>query len=213
MRFKLEPRFEKCIILSFDEQAKAYRCYRPSTKQIFVSGDLLINETPWVSSNSTSASREDSSTLREDTKHHYTPAPTRIEELRALPDSQAQLPAVESLHVGESFQEDNSTLASPSMELPPPAQDDTPPSETNPPTPTSLSSPTPALNPLRCSERLRRFPRHLQEFAAQVHLESLDSTTGASLTTLLSNRPTSTLSGGRPWKPRSIRSTATTSGP
>ena len=33
-RTKLEPRSERCILLSFDEQAKAYRCYRPSTKKV-----------------------------------------------------------------------------------------------------------------------------------------------------------------------------------
>ena len=32
-RTKLQPRSEKCILLSFDEKAKAYRCYHPSTKK------------------------------------------------------------------------------------------------------------------------------------------------------------------------------------
>ena len=40
-RTKLEPRSERCILLSFDENAKAYRCYRPSTKKIFISRDVV----------------------------------------------------------------------------------------------------------------------------------------------------------------------------
>jgi hypothetical protein len=43
-RTKLDPRSEKCILLSFDEAAKAYRCYRPSTRKIFVSRDIVIDE-------------------------------------------------------------------------------------------------------------------------------------------------------------------------
>ena len=41
---KLDPRSERCILLSFDDSKKAYRCYRPSTKQIFVSRDVFIGE-------------------------------------------------------------------------------------------------------------------------------------------------------------------------
>ena len=41
---KLDPRAEKCILLSFDETAKAYRCYRPSTKKVFISRDVFIDE-------------------------------------------------------------------------------------------------------------------------------------------------------------------------
>ena len=52
LQSKLEPCFEKCILLSFDAQAKAYRCYKPSTKRVFVSKDLLIDEAPLVGFNS-----------------------------------------------------------------------------------------------------------------------------------------------------------------
>ena len=41
---KLDPHSERCILLSFDDSKKAYRCYRPSTKQIFVSRDVFIDE-------------------------------------------------------------------------------------------------------------------------------------------------------------------------
>ena len=43
-RNKLKPRSEECIILSFDENAKAYRCFRPSTRRIFVSRDVFIDK-------------------------------------------------------------------------------------------------------------------------------------------------------------------------
>ena len=56
-RTKLNPRSEKCILLSFDQGARAYRCYRPSTNKIFVSRDVIIHEdsadsspTPTISS-------------------------------------------------------------------------------------------------------------------------------------------------------------------
>ena len=45
-RSKLAPRSEQCILLSFDHTAKAYRCFRPSTRKVFISRDLLIDETP-----------------------------------------------------------------------------------------------------------------------------------------------------------------------
>ena len=45
-RTKLEPRSEKCFLLSFDEHAKAYRCYRPSTRKVFISRDIYIDELP-----------------------------------------------------------------------------------------------------------------------------------------------------------------------
>ena len=52
-RSKLDPRSERCILLSFDETAKAYRCYRPSTKRVFVSRDIFIDEDTPPTTNST----------------------------------------------------------------------------------------------------------------------------------------------------------------
>lgn len=44
-RTKLDPRAEKCILLSFDETAKAYRCYRPSTKKSLSPGTSSLMKT------------------------------------------------------------------------------------------------------------------------------------------------------------------------
>lgn len=43
-RTKLEPHSEICILLSFDEDVKAYHCYKPSTKKLFISQDVHIDE-------------------------------------------------------------------------------------------------------------------------------------------------------------------------
>ena len=75
---KLNPRSEKCVLLSSDYGAKAYRCYRPSTKKIFISRDVLVDE---VSSESLPSSD------REDILPDTTPAPTCQEERMALLDS------------------------------------------------------------------------------------------------------------------------------
>ena len=55
-RTKLDPRAERCVLLSFDEAAKAYRCYRPSTRKVFITRDLLIDETALSGTSPTSAS-------------------------------------------------------------------------------------------------------------------------------------------------------------
>lgn len=44
-RTKLDPRSEKCVPLSFNKNAKAYRCYRTPHKEFFViSRDVFIDE-------------------------------------------------------------------------------------------------------------------------------------------------------------------------
>lgn len=61
-----------------------------------------------------------------------------------------------------------------------PPSDTLPTIEPSSPTPSSLSAPPPAPQPPRRSDQVRRFPRHLQDFAAQVHLEPSDAATNAS---------------------------------
>ena len=73
-RSKLDPRSEQCVLLSFDSTAKAYRCYRPSTRKVFVSRDVSIDETASTSAHQPTSSPDDLSVSD-------TPAPTNREEL------------------------------------------------------------------------------------------------------------------------------------
>lgn len=81
---KLDPRSEQCILLSFDESAKAYRCYRPSTNKVFISRDIFIDEENSLNSNSTLPPIEPPDAI------HF-PAPTRLEESRDSLISQTPL--------------------------------------------------------------------------------------------------------------------------
>ena len=80
---KLDPRSERCILLSFDESAKAYRCYRPSTNKVFISRDIFIDEENSLNSNSKFKPIETHDAI-------YTPAPTRLEESRVFLKTQTQ---------------------------------------------------------------------------------------------------------------------------
>ena len=92
-RSKLDPRSEKCILLGFDTEAKAYRCYRPSTKRVFISRDVTVDET---SSNAPMPNSE----LREDDPPIISAASPRKEEQATFsdqtslptPDASAQTP-------------------------------------------------------------------------------------------------------------------------
>lgn len=164
-RSKLDPRSEKCVLLSFDEAAHAYRCYRPSTKRVFVSRDVFIDETPLLPS---PIQLPSTPTPLLDTTH----APTKTEELKSL--------AEHSTHPPQATPNDDTIL--PQVEAPVPAISHSiqpisptsvePTSESlSPPCLPSSSSPPPIPVPPRRSERVRRFPRHLQEFAAHLQIQ------------------------------------------
>ena len=168
-RSKLAPRSEKCVLLSFDTEAKAYRCYRPSTKRVFVSRDVTVNETSTLT-------QMPFSELREDDPPLTIAAPTRKEEPSTLLD-QAHTPTptiyTEPIDHTEPAYAPLDTPYSPGesadIDQPESIQElDIPP------------SPVPALEPLRRSDRLRRFPRHLQDFAAHVQLQTTHSSDGLS---------------------------------
>lgn len=159
-RSKLDPRAERCILLSFDSKAKAYRCYRPSTKKVFISRDVIADE---VSSGCTFIDREDTAT-----DFDTTPAPTRQEERLALTDREEQhddaLPPIADPAPVSPFRPSSPTL--PTIDLSPQSHQDSPPSHTD-----STHSSPPHVTAPRRSERVRRFPKHLQDFAAIVHLQ------------------------------------------
>jgi hypothetical protein len=162
-RTKLQPRSEKCILLSFDEQVKAYRCYHPSTKKIFVSRDIVVDEKnisyPIQHPESTHSSPPDS-----------TPAPTRTEESRTLPPQHPppNLPSPQDNSPSTPISPPSSTTQFPS-----PSTEDIP--SSLPYASTSPVSPIASTHiPLRRSDRIRRFPRHLSEFAANVELTNSD---------------------------------------
>ena len=189
-RTKLDPRAEKCILLSFDEAAKAYRCYRPSTRKVFISRDLLIDET--TSSKSTPVSVSSPPTPVD-----FTPAPTTAENLRHLmqplsqppfsgsPPQQPQLSSTDpvELPVQPELTHSPSTSGCPSSSSPAiltsppthtaePAQAATDSSipQTELPAQDGTQNRSPQPDRPRRSERIRRFPKHLHDFAAHLQL-------------------------------------------
>lgn len=77
-RTKLKPRSESCILLSFDKDAKAYRCYRPSTRKVFLSRDVYIEEDPLL------PTATELDPLHTDCTADNIPAPTRSEKLHTF---------------------------------------------------------------------------------------------------------------------------------
>ena len=162
-RSKLAPRSEQCVLLSFDSAAKAYRCYRPSTRQVFISRDVSIDET-------TSTSTPPATSSPDDLPLNDIPAPTHREELLTQPPLPTTLNAAEDLQ----------PTVPPSPSLPPQLSSSSPPPVDNGDLSTSPPIPTPSPNtpapppPPRRSDRIRRFPQHLQEFAAHIQLRHQD---------------------------------------
>lgn len=165
-RTKLEPRSERCILLSFDEHTKAYRCFRPSTRKIFVSRDVVIEEDSLFKP-------VQSSVPVSPTPLNTIFAPTRAEESRALSNS---LP----LQADPAPQPDplspQITFPSPTISLqssPPPINPDTV-SDTPIESPSPNPTPPPTITLPRRSDRIRRFPQHLHDFAAHIELNPSD---------------------------------------
>ena len=83
-RTKLEPHSEICILLSFDEDVKAYHYYKPSTKKLFISQDVHIDEDNPIEERETTTGALYNNSLAElpvargssSTTHHLTPLPT-----------------------------------------------------------------------------------------------------------------------------------------
>ena len=187
-RTKLEPRSEQCILLSFDDNVKAYRCYRPSTQKVFVSRDVRIEE---ETSPNSIQNTDHSETLQDP----FISAPTRKEESRLIPSTPnpAQgsdthptpipLPAPEnSSPVTETPLSNASPTPTSQQRSDPPPLDDSPPDYIDMPPISGLSeeqqlrpTPTAEHHLPRRSDRVRRFPRHLQDFAANVELEFTDT--------------------------------------
>ena len=44
-RKKLDPKLEKCILVSYSHEQKGYKCYNPRTKQVRVHWDVEFDET------------------------------------------------------------------------------------------------------------------------------------------------------------------------
>ena len=183
-RTKLEPRSEKCILLSFDENAKAYRCFRPSTKRIFVSRDVFIDEDSLFNLPKTldnpSPSPDDFISATNHTNNLTLPTPPKTTH----PSSHTQTFQTSSEPTSPALDSDNlqnNLTTQPNL-------DGVVPSHSTPTAKNGSSDiecsrvisptqPTPAIanNPLRRSDRIRHFPRHLQDFATNVELELPDS--------------------------------------
>jgi transposase InsO family protein len=161
-RTKLDPRSEKCILLSFDEIAKAYRCYRLSTIKFFVSRDIVIDENCLFTPAQTP---EPQSSLLVDN----TPAPTRREESQILLDLQPPSPA-SNLQVSPPRPQAFDSLPELPQSSPPTLSNVDSPSSI----PVEINSPTPSPENIlpRRSDRIKRFPRHLHDFAAHVELNN-----------------------------------------
>ena len=175
-RSKLEPRSEQCILLSFDDSAKAYRCYRPSTTKVFLSRDVFIDETASTLPPPSDVQAAAPTAIS---------APTTTEELRscstALPQQDPEGPTFDT--------QDPPSPSNPLTQEPHHHSDDTqlvsPIFDTSMTSPILTSTPVPATTEIqptstatlpRRSDRLRRFPRHLQEYAAHLQLQQPDIT-------------------------------------
>lgn len=121
-RTKLDPCLKKCILLSFDDTVKAYRCYRPSTQKIFVSRDVFIDENTLP---------EPTQTLERHSppQNNFTPTPTRKEESqfcftpetqKSCLDTQIPLSPIQTPHAVQPTSEANasSSGASPTHQQP-----------------------------------------------------------------------------------------------
>lgn len=84
-RSKLDPRSEKCVLLSFDETTKAYRCYHPSTRKIFISRDVFIDEDSLLETDQTNQT----SACDRPQQTDFISAPTRREESHNVSSTQA----------------------------------------------------------------------------------------------------------------------------
>ena len=154
-RSKLDPRSEKCVPLSFDTEAKAYRCYRPSTKRVFISRDVTVDET---SSNAPILISE----LREDDPPIITAASPRKEEQTLFldqtslptPDASAQTPKPVYAPLDTPTGSDAIDQPEPLPDIP------------------TLCLLAPAPDPPRRSDCVRGYPKHLQDFAAHVQLQT-----------------------------------------
>ena len=187
-RSKLSPRSEQCILLSFDTSAKAYRCFRPSTRKVFISRDIFVDK---AAAFLPACPHADSS---EPSPDDTTPAPTNREDHQSsidisLPSSPTTSPPELGSEIGSP-----KSPSTPSHSVPFPSTDSSlPPTVTAPTSPTSTvtapTSPTtdsPAStspkstipDPPRRSDRIRRFPRHLHDYAAHIQLDASDSVPG-----------------------------------
>ena len=138
-RTKLEPRSEKCILLSFDLGARAYRCYRPSTKKIFVSRDITIHEDHCFSPPPPTASIHHPSPALS-----FVPGPTSLENSKVIcssPPVDPPLPSSPTLSHPLELASPTATSTSPSA-LPSEPSPQSPTTETSPP---RLTTPPPNL--------------------------------------------------------------------
>lgn len=177
-RSKLAARSEQCILLSFDIVAKAYRCFRPSTRKVFISRDILVDEAALL------PACQHADPL-ETPPVDNTPAPTKHEDLQvsiANPLLPSQTTPTRDLEPG-SPQPPSPTIpttphSSPILtsDSPTPAETTSAslPAESTAPASTSPKSTLPDLP--RRSDRIRRFPRHLYDYAAHIHLQTQDFT-------------------------------------
>ena len=166
-RTKLDPRSEKCILLSFDDTAKAYRCYRPSTRKIFVSRDIFIDEDSTFDLPAMAAC--DSSPKFDFTPSQDFPSPPK------KPASQPLLPILPQSPQPDVSNAPSFCIDSPSLGASSPSPSTIAPSPQLTDSPVSTSSLSPGLPVPRRSDRIRRFPRHLENFAAHVELDSCDT--------------------------------------
>ena len=107
-RSKLEPRSEQCILLSFDESARAYRCYRPSTRKVFLFRDVVIDET----TSTLPPPSQDQAVAPTDIS-----APTTTEELRSSSSSTPAGSTVQSQQAPEEPISDTPDPPTPSTPL------------------------------------------------------------------------------------------------
>ena len=171
-RTKLESRSEKCILLSFDENAKTYRCFRPSTKRIFVSRDVFIDEDSLfdlpTTMDSPSSSPDNFISAPTHTNNLTLPTSPKTRHLSTPIQTHPPTNSEPTSPARESNDQTTNITTHPNLDGADPSvstsivencsSDIECPREILP----TQAIPTIAINPLRRTDRIRHFPWHLQ---------------------------------------------------
>lgn len=146
--------------------------YRPSTRKVFISRDIFVDE-------AAPPQACEQADPKEKPLVDNTPAPTKREELRTFSDQHLQPPPPTSTDGSGSPHRSPTTTSpqfasTPTISLPADTAHEQLTVEFAEPAPSPTLSKPPTIDPPRRSNKIRRFPRHLHDYAAHVQLQTPD---------------------------------------
>jgi hypothetical protein len=146
--------------------------YRPSTRKVFISRDIFVDE-------AAPPQACEQANPKEKPLVDNTPAPTKREELRTFSDQHLQPPPPTSTDGSGSPHRSPTTTSpqfasTPTISLPADTAHEQLTVESAEPAPSPTLSKPPTIDPPRRSNKIRRFPRHLHDYAAHVQLQTPD---------------------------------------